>query len=246
MKRNVCLVLSGGAARGLAHIGVYAYLLEAGFEIEVLSGSSAGAIVGAFVAAGHRPEEMVQIAKKTNPLSVFKPSIPPKRSLFRNSPVLEFLKDFLPERFEDLKVPLSVSTTDLLEGKNFLISEGPLAEAVMASAALPPFFEPVELKGKLLNDGGFSNDLPVEPFLEKDCLKLCVDVTPVLPVEGLSGWIETTIRSFLISIRHHKVAKYRLCDLVLVPAVSRLGFVNYKRVDEYVEAGYREAEKFLS
>jgi len=87
----------------------------------------------------------------------------------------------------------------------------------MASASLPPFFEPVEIEGKLYNDGGFSNDLPVEPFLNENCLKVCVDVTPLQPIKGVSNWIETVLRSFLISIRFHKREKYKLCDLVMVP-----------------------------
>jgi len=235
--------LSGGAARGLAHAGVYRYLLEKGLEVAAVAGSSAGAVVGAFAAAGYSPEEMVSLALSVKPLSVFRPQIPPKRSLFKNEPVLEFFRRHLPERFEELEVPFFVSATDLLSGEAVVLSEGPLPEAVMASAALPPFFEPVELGGRLLNDGGFSNDLPVEPLLKRDCFRVCVDVTPLEPTDAPGNWAEITLRTFLIAVRAHKAAKYPLCDLLIVPELKGLGFLNYKRVKEYVEVGYRAAEK---
>jgi len=243
---EICLTLSGGAARGLAHIGVYKYLTEQGFTVRAVSGSSAGSIVGAFICTGYTPDQMVEIAKKVSPIKVFKPQLPPKRAFFKNEPILKFFREYLPEKFKDLKVPLFVSTTELNSGQKRLFSEGNLPKAVMASASLPPFFEPVEIEGKLYNDGGFSNDLPVEPFLNENCLKVCVDVTPLQPIRGVSNWIETVLRSFLISIRFHKREKYKLCDLVVVPKFKNLGFVNYKRVEDYVAEGYRAAKEAFS
>jgi len=243
---GICLILSGGAARGLAHIGVYKYLTEKGFSLKAISGSSAGAIVGAFIAAGYTPQKMVDIALKVSPLKVFKPQIPPKKAFFYNAPVLAFFKSYLPQEFKNLKVPLYVSATNLTKGENRIFYEGNLPLAVTASAALPPFFEPVEIDNELYNDGGFSNDLPVETFLSKNCLKICVDVTPVKPIEGISNWVETTLRSFLISVRFHKVVKYKFCDLLVIPNLDNLGFINYKRVEEYVERGYRAAKEVLS
>jgi len=243
----VCLVLSGGAARGLAHIGVYKYLHERGIGIKAVSGSSAGAIVGAFIAAGYKPGEMVRIAKETKPYKVFRPNIPPKVSLFSNKPILEFFRKYLPGRFEDLRIPLYVSETELNGGRNRIFYKGNLISSLTASSALPPFFEPVKIEGKFYNDGGFSNDLPVEPFRGCKCKKLCVDVTPVEPNPEWEpkNFVEITFRSFLIAVRNHKKEKEKLCDIILKPELGDLGFINYLKVEEFVERGYRKAEKSL-
>jgi NTE family protein len=243
----VCLVLSGGAARGLAHIGVYKFLYERGINVKAVAGSSAGAIVGAFISTGYTPEDMVKIAKETKPYKVFRPNFPPKFSLFSNEPIKDFFRNFLPAKFESLKVPLYVSTTELNSGRNRIFYKGDLIKAVMASSALPPFFEPVEIEGKYYNDGGFSNDLPVEPLKDCKCKKLCVDVTPVEPNAEWKpkNFVEITLRSFLIAIRKHKREKEEFCNFVIKPNLGDLGFINYLKVEEYVKRGYRKAEELL-
>ena len=242
---RVCLTLSGGAARGLAHIGVIKALREAGFSIEAISGSSAGALVGAFLAAGYSPGEMVDIAKSISPFKVFKPSIPPKVSLLSPDPVLEFFKGYLPGRFEDLEIPLWVSATDLKRGENVLFHSGELYRPLLASVSIPPFFPPVEFNGYLLNDGGFSNDLPLEPFLNRNCLRVCSDVTPLGEVDRLDNLFEVFFRTLLISIRREKVSKYPLCNLLIIPDLKGFSFVHYRRVEEYVERGYTAAVEAL-
>jgi NTE family protein len=240
-----CLICSGGAARGLACIGVYKYFVENNLSVKAISGNSAGSIVGAFVAAGYTPDQMVEIAKNTKPYKVFKPSFPPKVSLFSSKPIREFLSNYLPERFEDLKKPLFVSTTELSTGMNVIFSEGNLIDAVMASSALPPFFPPVEINGKLYNDGVFTNDLPVEPFLNKNCKRVCVDLTPLREGYEPKNAVEITLRSFLIAVRHHKVEKFQFCDCIIQPNFKGLGFINYLKVEEFVKAGYEAAKEVL-
>ena len=242
---EVCLTLSGGAARGLAHIGVAKALREAGYEIKAVSGSSAGALVGAFLSAGYSPEEMLEIAKSVSPLRVFKPSIPPKVSLLSPQPVLDFFREYLPERFESLKIPLWVSTTDLRRGGNILFHSGELYKPLLASVSIPPFFPPVEYENRLLNDGGFSNDLPVEPFLNGNCLRVCSDATPLGEVKRLDNLLEVFFRTLLISLRWNKVSKYPLCDLLIVPDLRGFSFVNYRRAEDYAERGYTAAVEAL-
>ena len=241
----VYLICSGGSARGLACIGVYKYLLKRGLTLKGISGNSAGAIVGAFIAAGCTPERMVQIAKETNPLKVFRPSFPPRLSLFSPTPIRNFFRRYLPERFEDLKIPLHVSATDLSTGENRLFSEGNLIDALMATSALPPFFPPVEINGTHYVDGVFSNDLPVEPFLKGSSKRICVDLTPLRGDYTPKNAVEVTLRSFVIAVRHHKVEKFKLCDYLIQPDFRGLGFLNYKKVEEFVEVGYKAAKEVL-
>ena len=97
----------------------------------------------------------------------------------------------------------------------------------------------MEYENKLLNDGGFSNDLPVEPFLKENCLRVCSDVTPLGEVEKLDNLIEVFFRTLLISLRWNKVSKYPLCDLLIIPDLRGFSFVNYRRAQEYAERGYK-------
>jgi len=274
VEKKVCLILSGGAARCLAHIGVYKYLFRNGFEIVGVAGSSGGTVVGAFIAANYLPCQMENLASKIKPYRVLKPAVPPKSSLLSWKPVRRFFKHFLPRRFEELSIPLYASVTDLKTGENFLLTGSPfipkpkeeqhpdlpttvgkgnfvvvtnLIDAVSASAALPPFFEPVKIDGRLYADGAFTNDLPVEPFLgRKDCLKVCVDVTPIYPTEKLSGMLDYTVRAFVIGIRKHKEEKYHLCDAVIKPNLEGLSFINYTNPSPYVEKGFEAAQKVLA
>ena len=243
MNRKVCLILSGGAARCLAHVGVYRYLFENGYEIEAVAGSSGGSVIGAFISSGFLPSQLEYLAKKVKPLRILRPSFPPKGSLLSWKPVLEFFETFLPERFECLKKPLWVSVTDLLEGENVLLNRGNLHLAVAASSALPPFFSPVKIAGRLYVDGAFTNDLPVEPFGDWDCLKVCSDVTPLYPSSEVSGIFETTLRALIIAMRLHKEEKYPLCDVVIKPNLKGLSFVNFKNPEEYFKRGYEAAEE---
>jgi len=236
--KKVCLILSGGAARCLAHVGVYRYLYEKGFEVVAVSGSSGGSVVGTFIAAGYTPTQMEEIANSVKPLQVLKPKIPPKGALLRWEPVFEFFRRYLPERFENLKIPFFASATDLGAGENLLLSEGNLHRAVAASSALPPFFEPVEVGGMVLVDGAFTNDLPIEPFLREDCLKVCSDVTPLYPSYRPRGMFETALRALIIAMRRHKEEKYSLCDVVVKPDLRGLSFVNFKNPSEYFKRGY--------
>ncbi len=142
-------------------------------------------------------------------------------------------------------MPLWVSTTDLKRGQNVLFHSGELYKPLLASVSIPPFFPPVEFENRLLNDGGFSNDLPVEPFLKKNCLRVCSDVTPLGEVESLDNLLEVFFRTLLISLRWNKVSKYPLCDLLIIPDLKGLGFVNYRRVQEYARRGYEAALEAL-
>ena len=144
-KFKVGLVLSGGGARGLAHIGVYKALNEANIRPEIISGASMGAVIGSLIATGYTPDEIVEIAKDKVHSKMFEMNVP-TLSLASHKPVRKILSELLPERIEDLEIPLYLSSTNLSTGENEMLSEGNLYDAVMASTSIPLAFKPIKIK----------------------------------------------------------------------------------------------------
>lgn len=152
-------MLSGGGARGLAHIGVLRSLERAGAKFDVVAGTSMGAILGAVYANGASAEDLYDIAQRSNWRDVVDLSL--KTALLKGDRFEGFLRELLPATFEELKLPLAVVATDIESGEEVVLSEGDLVTAVRASAAFPGAFEPVHLCGRTLADGGIVNNLPV-------------------------------------------------------------------------------------
>jgi NTE family protein len=174
---GVALVLSGGGARGFAHIGVLQALEARGVRIDAVAGTSMGAILGALVAAGKDAEEIYALTAKLGWRDVIDVSL--QAGLLKGEKLRSFLAAHLPERFDQLALPLAITTTDLESGEEHVILDGPLVDAVRASSSYPGAFEPVEVDGRTLADGGIVNNLPVAAAALLGCeYVLASDATP--------------------------------------------------------------------
>jgi NTE family protein len=153
------LVLSGGGARGFAHIGVLRVLERAGARFDVVAGTSIGALLGALYATGLGADDLYELADDTHWRDVLDLSL--QTGLFKGSRLEAFLAEHLPETFEELELPLAVTTTDIETGEGVVLLEGELIRAVRASSSYPGAFEPLQIDGRTLADGGIVNNLPV-------------------------------------------------------------------------------------
>lgn len=190
---RVGLVLSGGGARGFAHIGVLRVLERHGIVPDVIAGTSMGAILGALYAAGTRADELYAIADELSWRELIDLSL--SAGLLKGEKLREFLEHHLPDTFEELDVPLAVTTTDVETGEQVVFLEGPLVPPVRASACYPGAFEPVRFQGRTLADGGIVNNLPVEATaILQATFTIASDVTPprrtgyVSPSDEGSWW----------------------------------------------------------
>ena len=161
------LALSGGGARGLAHIGVLRALEEANIRPCCIAGTSIGAVVGALYAAGHSVDTLEQEALQLTSLGKllkFVDWLPSWRGLMNGQSISNHLEKLLGPgiTFADLKLPLGVTATDLISSQGVNITNGPVIDAVRASLSLLGIFQPVHRDGQRLVDGGFLNHLPVE------------------------------------------------------------------------------------
>ncbi len=180
--RKIGLALSGGGARGLAHIGVLKVFENAGIPISCLAGTSMGGLVAAAYAAGYSPAEMEERALRFSHLKEFMKLVdltPQRRGLLEGQKVRNYIREWLGEHltFADLHIPTALTAVDLLTGKEFLLSSGPILPAVYATIAMPGVFKPVVEDGRVLVDGGVLDNLPLSPVkrMGADCV-IAVDV----------------------------------------------------------------------
>lgn len=153
-KPKVGLALSGGAARGLAHIGVIKAIENEGIPISFVAGTSVGSLIGALFAAGVGWQEMAELARKLKWRDLVSVSLS-GLGLARTDKLQKIIDRLLGgKRFEDLAIPFAAVAVDIASGEKVILKTGSVAEAVQASCSIPGIFEPVPLNGHLLVDGG--------------------------------------------------------------------------------------------
>lgn len=178
--KKVGLVLSGGAAFGLAHIGVIKELEKNNIPIDYITGTSMGALIGGLYAAGISVEKMEDILvsftrKKIIDIDLFAIS---GGGLLHGKKVSNFLKSLVGEiKIEDCKIPFRAVASDIASGKKYVFSKGSLIDAIRASIAVPGLFKPLRIDKKVLVDGGLCDNLPVGEARDMGAKKvIAVDV----------------------------------------------------------------------
>jgi NTE family protein len=246
LKYKTGLVLSGGGARGFAHLGVIQALNEAGIFPDVISGTSAGAITGVLYADGYSPGEIMKLMNSNSRLSYIRPTVP-KVGLLQISGIIRILKDNLRAKtFEELKIPLFVTATNLNHGRIEYFSSGELLQPVIASASIPVLFKPVIINKFHYVDGGVLDNLPIKP-IENNCSFIIGSfVNPTGFQENVSNLINIAERSFLLSMSKEVTEKAKKFDFFIAPQELR----NYKILDpekaeEVFMVGYNATKEQL-
>ncbi|HEX2617660.1 MAG TPA: patatin-like phospholipase family protein [Flavobacteriales bacterium] len=240
-------VLSGGGARGIAHLGVLEAFAEAGVVPSAISGTSAGALLGAFIAAGLTPTECTAVLREEWKLHRTRWKVL-RGELLSQRRIGEFLKAYLPcTYFEELRIPLHVSATDLERGGQRIFSSGELIPALLAASAVPVIFPPVVIDGTPYVDGGLSNNLPVEPFLDQRSEVIAVYVNPLPPYDAKRSLRRTLDRTFHLSFREMVMRSAQGCHLYVEPAeLAQFGMFDLRRAAEIQRIGYRYTKRLLA
>ena len=190
MKQKVALVLSGGGARGIAHIGVIEELERQGFEISSISGTSMGSLVGGIYASG-KLEEFKDWALGLDKRHIFSmvDFTVSRQGMVKGDKIFKKLKDFLPiENIEELHLPYACVAAEIIHKKEVVFKKGNLYDAIRASISIPSVFTPVKCDDGLLVDGGVVNNIPINRVerTENDILiavNVNADVPVILPPE---------------------------------------------------------------
>lgn len=242
------LVLSGGGARGVAQIGLIKAVQENGIEISHISGSSAGAVIGAMYASGASWKQILDFFKSV-PIFHYKRYARNKPGFIdSNKFYQEFLDFFREDSFDILNKKLFVNTTNLVDGSIEIFTEGELIRPILASASIPGIFTPVSFNNALYADGGITNNFPVEP-LKPYCKRIIgcyVNPLKIIEPKRLKRSYQVITRAYQISLDHQCQSKFQHCDLVIVPSkLENYGLFSLKTMDDIFNIGYLEAKQKL-
>lgn len=236
---KVKLVLSGGAARGITHIGVLKALEELGIQITALSGVSAGALVSVFYSSGYTPEEMLNLVRGVDWLGYIRPRFP-KLGLFSLSKAAKLLESLIPyKRLEELSVRTNVCCLDIGSGETVYFDEGNIVPITLGSCALPGIFEPVKYENYHLVDGGITNNLPVEPLIQGEGLLIGVNVNPKSKSQRVNNIVQILLKSFTLAVSSNVDKRKSMCHVVVEPDLRGYSLVSVNKAKELYEIGYK-------
>src|SRR3984957_14935008 len=242
---RIGVALGGGFARGIAHLGVLRVFQEENIPVDVLTGTSAGALLAISYASGHTIPEIERQARATR----FKDFGNWKMSwlgLASNQKLEHYPRKFLGvSTFEDLKIPLAIAATDLATGEAVYFSHGQLGPALRASCAYPGMFVPVEIEGRMLVDGFLAAPVPVDA-----ARSIGADIVIAVFLEAANNRKPTSIvdvigLSFAILQRHADLEWRRAADITIEPVVKDFLWDDFERTGELIAAGEAAARAAL-
>ncbi len=243
VRRRVGLVLSGGAVRGAAHLGVLQVLDDAGIRPDLVVGVSAGSVVGGLYCAGLAPAALQQTAREMNWNRLARLARP-RLGIFDISPIGQTVDELAGGlTFEQLPIPFAAVAVDIICGNLVVFREGSLGRAVQASCAIPGLFTPVEDGERLLVDGGTLDNLPVAVARDMGAdYVVAVDLLP-LPTTP-AAWPKSILEMWSLSaytiMRRARAWEGQTADVLIQPDIGHTSFIDFGQVDALMEKG-REA-----
>jgi NTE family protein len=240
---GVGLVLSGGGARGVAHVGVMRALQERRMAIDVITGTSVGAFIGAAIALEWDYASMLQEAKKFGAIWPLTEITVPRVSLLAGRNLNSFLRQWFADlNIEDTPIPYSCVSTNLHSCETVSHRYGKLQTCVKASSAVPGILPPVVLNGMVHVDGGVLNNMPAD-LIRKDGagFVVAVDVSAQRPAAGQWNILELLTRVGCIGDEATAAQRRRQCDVIISPDLANVGLANFGAWEQAIEAGYVSA-----
>jgi NTE family protein len=257
--QRVGLVLGGGAARGIAHVGVLQALEENGIYPAVIAGTSVGALVGGLYAAGVSSMRLVTIIRDLKWLDLVSVRLPtvnwsdPARTIPMGMVDLDKLMEWIDQivggavTIQQLNLPYAAVATDLLSGEIVVMNEGPLAEAIRASCSVPGVFTPYHRNGRLLVDGVVVNNLPVSVAqdLGADYI-IAVDLLPLHDDTQAEprNVVELSMTALFMLARATQIEQ-ELADILIAPEIAHVNLADLSAGEVLLEAGRRAAEAVM-
>ncbi|MFA5928217.1 MAG: cyclic nucleotide-binding and patatin-like phospholipase domain-containing protein [Candidatus Margulisiibacteriota bacterium] len=249
--KSIGLALSSGTAQGLTHLGVIKVLEREGIPIDMIAGTSGGALYGAPFAAGIsrqlHEEHLARVFRKgMKQLIDF--NFPLQGLIKGDKLVNKVLKKLVKDmEFSEVKIPMLVVATDITQAKEMVYWEGSLAEAVRASISIPAIFCPVRKNGSLVVDGVVTTPVPVDPLYD-----FGVDKVIAVFVAEITRFVKEKPKMLDIFMRARSVTSDRVADinceradLVIRPDAGHIGYFEYERVAELIKIGEQAAEEML-
>ncbi|RUT79079.1 patatin-like phospholipase family protein [Ancylomarina longa] len=236
---TIGIALGGGGARGFAHLGVLKALEEKGIRPDIISGVSAGALIGAFLASGNSYQEILKSLKNKGIMAYSKLQYP-KYGLFSLDGLKkEIIKHIKIKRIENLKIPLYIAVSNLNDGRVEYIKEGKLIPYLLASVSIPVLFSPISIDKKMYVDGGLFDNLPISPLLGKCDIIIAVNVSPIQKIEKFDNLVQVASRTFQLGVHSNIIRHKEKCSLYIEPTGLReYEILNGANAQEIFDLGY--------
>ncbi|MBN1883473.1 MAG: patatin-like phospholipase family protein [Deltaproteobacteria bacterium] len=245
---KVGLVLSGGASRGFAHVGVIKVLEQNNIPIDIIVGTSAGSLTGALYAYYGDVNMLERAARDLTVEDIFDFSILGIGvGLVKGNNIVTYVDETIKvKNIEDLKIPYAAVAADLNTGEMVVFKSGPVSTAVRASTSIPGIFTPLNLGGRVLVDGGIVNSMPVDVAKDMGAdVIIAVDVTAHTTNYDVKNVVDIIIQTFNIMGAQVNKYKYEEADVIIRPDVRGVGIIDFSRKDFLMLQGERAARTAL-
>lgn len=247
--QGIGLALSGGAARGIAHLGVLEILERDNIPIKAIAGTSAGSIIGALYAAGLPLVEIRRILLHAKWRDILSFTLP-KVGLISSEGIYRFMQDVLPvKKFESLSVPFAAVAADLKTAEKVVLTSGSIARAVQASCSLPVIFTPTEIDKKILVDGGVASQVPVRAVREELGIKNVVAVNvnyKALEMEEYDTVIKIATHLSMMWASRNAQEEEKLADIIIQVDARGISLYDLSKAEELLRRGRKATEDKLA
>lgn len=236
------LALSGGASRGIAHVGVLKALQENRISIDCISGTSIGALVAALYAFGIPVEDIYRQALEMSWLKISSLHFS-RTALLSNKVMGEIIENFIGDAaIENSPIPLAIVATDIATGEKIVLRKGNIARAVMASSAIPGIFAPLRIDGRLLADGFLVENVPVFPLREMGAeVIIGVSLNTLKAYREPDGIINIMMNAFDIAIDHNTIVSSQYADVLIAPRLAGITTEESEESQLMFDEGYKSA-----
>ncbi len=237
--KKIGLALGGGAARGIAHVGVLKVLVESGIPIHMIAGASSGALFGALYAGGLGIEAMEAACRRAGWNRLVKLALT-RRGAVSGESMERLIEEAIgPKEFSGLSIPFAVVASDLKTGERVVIREGSVAKAVHASSAIPGVFVPVHINGKLLSDAMVTDNVPVDVVAEMGAdVVIAVDVIPkVILDKEPENMVEVVERSIDVGVKLASHPIITQADFIIEPVRTNIRPLGLNYADKLISMG---------
>ncbi len=241
------LVLSGGGARGICHLGVIKALEEINVRFDYISATSAGSVTGCLYSYGYKPDEIMEMIKSTSFARSLRLAWSWKGLLKLDGLRNLFLK-FIPENdFSALKIPVVIAATEMRKGKIEYFTQGELITPILASCCVPAVFNPVEFNGGFYVDGGVLDNLPVKAIQDKCDFIVGSHCNFIRADADLKNFRTVIERSLLMAINGNTTISKSLCNILIEPPdVGRFSGFDVGKAEEIFNIGYQYTKENFS
>ena len=243
-EKKIGLVLGGGGARGIAHVGVLKVLAQNGIPIHMIAGTSSGALFGALYAGGLSIKAMEAASKRAGWNRLIRLALT-RRGAVSGESMERLVEEAIgPKEFSNLSIPFVAVASDLRTGERVVIREGSVAKAIHASSAIPGVFVPVHINGKLLSDGMVTDNVPVDVMNEMGAdVIIAVDVIPkVILDEEPENMVKVVERSLDIGMKLASQSIVSDADFLIEPVTKNIGPFALNYADELIRMGVEATE----